>query len=93
MTAPDMSQTDEIARLRARVADLERERDAAHQREAATAEVLQAISHSPTDLQAVLETIVRSKVGRESDLGRMAAQLWSATRVVQLREGFSRYHG
>ena len=44
------------------VEELERELGEAHRREAATAEVLKVISSSPTDVQAVFDTIVRSAV-------------------------------
>src|SRR5262249_35617725 len=49
-------------RARARIAALESERDEALQREAAVAEVLQIISNSPDDLQAVLDAIVERVV-------------------------------
>jgi len=42
------------------VEELKRELCEAHRREAATAEVLNVISSSPTDVQAVFHTIVRS---------------------------------
>jgi len=42
--------------------ELKRELSDAHRREAATAEVLKVISSSPTDVQAVFDTIVRSAV-------------------------------
>ena len=44
------------------VEELERELSEAHRREAATAEVLKVIRSSPTDVQAVFDTIVRSAV-------------------------------
>ena len=44
------------------VEELERELSEAHRREAATAEVLRVISSSPTEVQPVFETIVRSAV-------------------------------
>src|SRR5262245_6201152 len=42
--------------------ELKRELSEAHRREAATAEVLKVISSSPTDGQAIFDTIVRSAV-------------------------------
>src|SRR5437899_4565446 len=44
------------------VEELKRELAEAHRREAATAEVLRVISSSPTDVQPVFDTIVRSAV-------------------------------
>jgi hypothetical protein len=44
------------------VEELERELGEAHRREAATAEVLRVIGRSPTDVQLVFDTIVRSAV-------------------------------
>src|SRR5262245_42870648 len=44
------------------VEELKRKLGEAHRREAATAEVLKVISSSPTDVQAVFDTIVRSAV-------------------------------
>ncbi|MGI8551528.1 MAG: GAF domain-containing protein [Dehalococcoidia bacterium] len=58
MTAPDMNQTDEIARLQAEVIALRTARDEGHQRESVTAEVLQAMGRSVADLQSVLDALV-----------------------------------
>src|SRR4029079_5893298 len=44
------------------VEELRRELAEAHRREAATAEVLRVIGNSPTDVQPVFDTIVRSAV-------------------------------
>jgi hypothetical protein len=46
--------------LARKVQQLERQLSEAHQREAATAEVLKVISSSPTGVQAVFHTIVRT---------------------------------
>ena len=50
----------EVARLEERVRTLERELAEAHERETATAEILRAISRSPTGLQPVLDVLVES---------------------------------
>ncbi|MHB8573768.1 MAG: ATP-binding protein [Dehalococcoidia bacterium] len=63
MTAAEADLQAEIERLRVRVAELERaasERDEALAREAATGEILQIISGSSTDLQVVLDAVLRA---------------------------------
>jgi signal transduction histidine kinase/putative methionine-R-sulfoxide reductase with GAF domain len=58
MTASDQEPLAELDRLRAEVEALRRERDAAHGREAATADVLRLLTGSPTDERRVLDAIV-----------------------------------
>ncbi|MHB8575605.1 MAG: GAF domain-containing protein, partial [Dehalococcoidia bacterium] len=60
MTATEADLAAEVERLRAALADAERARDEAHEREAATAAVLRAISTSPTDPRRALDLITTS---------------------------------
>jgi signal transduction histidine kinase len=98
----DADRSREVAMLRKRLERAERERDEAHAREAATADVLRVISRAPVDLQRVLDAIteraaglcdaeIASLVQVDGDLIRVVA--WYGEQVDAVPRSFGRTEG